>query len=101
MQGNTIQAVLFERGRRQYELTNHLGNVLTTITDRKFGVSFNGSLIDYFEPDMLSGTDYYAFGSPMRVAGEGAYRYGFNGKENDNEVKGRRRVAAGLWNEDL
>lgn len=32
--------------------------------------------------------DYYVFGSPMRVAGEGAYRYGFNGKENDNEVKG-------------
>jgi RHS repeat-associated protein len=37
---------------------------------------------------MLSGTDYYAFGSPMRVAGEGAYRYGFNGKEKDNDVKG-------------
>ncbi|WP_127132528.1 RHS repeat-associated core domain-containing protein [Pseudoflavitalea rhizosphaerae] len=79
---------LFERGRRQYELTNHLGNVLTTITDKKFGVSSNGTLIDYFEPEMISGMDYYAFGSPMRVAGEGAYRFGFNGKENDNEVKG-------------
>jgi RHS repeat-associated protein len=24
----------------------------------------------------------------MRVAGEGSYRFGFNGKEKDNEVKG-------------
>ncbi|MGN6419487.1 MAG: RHS repeat-associated core domain-containing protein [Pseudobacter sp.] len=76
------------RGERMYELSNHLGNVLTTITDRKFGVSSNGSLIDYYEPVMLSGTDYYAFGSLMRSAGDKAYRYGFNGKENDNEVKG-------------
>ncbi|MDX2173676.1 MAG: RHS repeat-associated core domain-containing protein [Bacteroidota bacterium] len=35
-------------------------------------------------------TSYYAFGSPMpnRQFNNGNYRYGFNGKENDNEVKG-------------
>lgn len=34
--------------------------------------------------------DYYAFGSlqPGRYTGGNLYRYGFNGKENDNEVKG-------------
>lgn len=78
------------RGLRQYELSNHLGNVLTTISDKKFGVSSNGSLIDYYEPHMVTGTDYYPFGMPMRFAGSTTgqgYRFGFNGKENDNEVK--------------
>jgi RHS repeat-associated protein len=91
----------YDRGRRQYELTNHLSNVLTTVSDRKIGVYSNGSLtlpndsvvaiVDYYEPHMVNATDYYAFGMPSRIAssatGEG-YRFGFNGKENDNEVKG-------------
>jgi RHS repeat-associated protein len=48
----------------------------------------NAALIKFFEPVMLSGTDYYPFGMAMRVGGESKYKYGFNGKENDNEVKG-------------
>ena len=36
--------------------------------------------------------NYYSFGMPMHrrnyTSGAGAYRFGFNGKENDNEVKG-------------
>jgi len=42
---------------------------------------------------VLTANDYYPFGSqqPGRSyteSGAGSYRYGFNGKENDNEVKG-------------
>ncbi|ATL49399.1 hypothetical protein COR50_20685 [Chitinophaga caeni] len=39
---------------------------------------------------MLSAVDYYPFGMqiPGRVFNGGGYRYGFNGKENDNEAKG-------------
>lgn len=39
--------------------------------------------------DVLLFTDYYAFGSPMpgRNFSSSSYRYGFNGKENDNEIK--------------
>jgi RHS repeat-associated protein len=45
------------------------------------------------EAVVLNAQDYYAFGSliPGRTytaAGQGSYRYGFNGKENDNEIKG-------------
>ena len=72
------------------QLGNHLRNVLTAISDKKFGVSSNGSLIDYYEPHMVTGTDYYPFGMPMRFGGSTTgqgYRFGFNGKENDNEVK--------------
>ncbi|AEV99202.1 RHS repeat-associated core domain protein [Niastella koreensis GR20-10] len=80
------------RGRKQYELTNHLGNVLATISDKKFGVSSGGSsLISYYEPDIVTAQDYYPFGMISREAlpNSGvAYKFGFNGKMNDNDVKG-------------
>jgi hypothetical protein len=54
-------------GRKQYELTNHLGNVLATITDKKIGVSLatDSSLIDHYEPDVQTAQDYYPFGMIM------------------------------------
>ena len=159
-------------GQKQYELVNHLGNVLATITDKKIGLSLasDSSLIDHYEADVRTAQDYYPFGMIMPgrmftaisipggavsgqsqvngytlpvdldltargddqtkeyvatqmidldngfvsgdvddvtlyiadtsyagtgngsaadvLAGGGKYRYGFNGKENDNEVKG-------------
>jgi RHS repeat-associated protein len=84
----------FSRGEKSYELTNHLGNVLSTITDKKIAVSSGGSsLIDHFLPDVATAQDYYPFGMVMpgrTYPGSTAssYRYGFNGKENDNEVEG-------------
>ena len=76
------------RGYKQYELSNHLGNVLATISDRKMPSTANGAIT--YRADLLSGQDYYAFGMQMpgRVVNSGKYRFGFNGKENDNEVKG-------------
>lgn len=79
-------------GLKQYELTNHLGNVLSVVSDRK-NAKPNASLpakVDFYTADILSIQDYYAFG--MLMGGRGyqsdGYRYGFNGKENDDEVKG-------------
>ncbi|QEC44784.1 hypothetical protein FSB84_25025 [Pseudobacter ginsenosidimutans] len=80
----------FIEGKRVYELTNHLGNVLATINDRKIAVDQdNNGINDYFRAELLSVTDYYAFGMQMpgRKWSLGNYRFGFNGKENDNEVK--------------
>ena len=114
-------------GLKQYELSNHLGNVLTTISDKKIPIDNNG-LIDHYVADITSVSDsakcyfetypykvqnlhwlipnlkslefvgnellrihnrcYYPFGSPMDGRTFGSFRYGFNGKENDNEVKG-------------
>jgi RHS repeat-associated protein len=79
------------RGLKQYELTNHLGNVLTTITDKKLAIDNNADdTVDYYVADVLNAIDYYPFGMPMpgRTYDGTTYRYGFNGKENDNEVKG-------------
>lgn len=84
---------------KRYELTNHLGNVLGVLLDEKDG---NG------QAAVFSMQDYYPFGSAMPgrygkvdaggnigedVEGSG-YRYGFNGKENDNEVKGEGNQVA-------
>jgi RHS repeat-associated protein len=50
-----------------------------------------GSTGDY-TPVVINAQDYYAFGSVMPgreyALNNSPYRYGFNGKENDNEVKG-------------
>jgi len=82
----------FTRGSKRFELSNHLGNVLVTVSDKKIGVSSagNSSLIDHYNADVVSAMDYYPFGmqQPGRNFNAGSYRYGFNGKENDNEVEG-------------
>lgn len=78
-------------GSTNYELSNHLGNVLTSLSDRKLPVDVgaNGS-IDYFVSDILSASDYYAFGSPMpgRQYNNGSYRYGYGGHEKVDEISG-------------
>jgi RHS repeat-associated protein len=83
----------FNRGNKFFELANHLGNVLVTVSDRKIGQSPVNNLYTSFTADVVSATDYAPFGMQMvgrsfDAAGSSAYRYGFNGKENDNEVKG-------------
>lgn len=50
----------------------------------------DGGLVEYYIADVLSYSDYYAFGAPLpgRNANSGDYRYGFNGEEMDNEITG-------------
>ncbi len=81
------------RGSKLFELTNHLGNVLATISDRKLQHTGDNATVDYYLADVINAQDYYPFGMGMpgrsyTAAAAGNYRYGFNGKENDNEVKG-------------
>jgi RHS repeat-associated protein len=76
---------------KQYELSNHLGNVLATITDYKLGQDVNSDdIADAYLPPMVNYTDYYPFGSPMpgRVFSGGDYRYGYQGSERVDEVAG-------------
>jgi RHS repeat-associated protein len=93
----------FTRGERIFELSNHLGNVMATVSDKKTGVDegtydATGALVnntpdgqtDYYKADILSANDYYPFGMQMpgrSFAVNNSYRYGFNGKENDKETK--------------
>ena len=76
-QGNIKKTAL---GQRIYEFSNHLGNVLVTLTDNKVPQT-DGT----YESVVLSASDYYPFGMAMseRTYSNSEYRYGFNGKEND------------------
>ncbi len=72
---------------------SHLGNVLATISDKRYGVSTDDSTVVYYNPEVVSANDYYPFGMMQYArswteSNVGNYRFGFNGKENDNEVKG-------------
>ena len=81
---NNASTVWDTIGKKRYELNNHLQNVMVTITDAR--TSHTG----FFTPNIVASQDYYAFGAlmPGRASSSATYRYGFNGKENDNEIKG-------------
>ena len=67
--------------------------MLAVVSDLHRSISTDGSNIDHYEPVIVSAHDYYPFGSLMpgrswNLGDSISYRFGFNGKENDNEVKG-------------
>jgi len=78
-------------GVKQYELSNHLGNVLSVVTDN---IYLNATST---WSKAVSDTDYYPFGLSMsaRSFQSEKYRYGFNGKEKDEEGMG-----GGIWRWD-
>ena len=79
-----------KKGYRHYELSNHLGNVLAVITDRRIQACGAGDVM-YYEAQIVSISDYYPFGMTIKERSYQAvsYRFGFNGYERDDEVKGR------------
>jgi RHS repeat-associated protein len=102
--GNTY-VYTAERGWKLYELTNHLGNVLVTVTDKKIGVpsSGNNSSIDHYTADVVSASDYYPFGMlmPGRNYRPDSYRFGFGGQEKSSEIKGEgNSYTAEFWEYD-
>ncbi|WP_443938770.1 RHS repeat domain-containing protein [Pedobacter sp. MW01-1-1] len=87
-------------GRTAYELSNHLGNTMATISDNRVQVSGG------YKADVLTAGDYYAFGMAMTdrsytASGATAYRYGFNGKENDAEVNGQQDYGMRIYDSRL
>jgi len=74
---------------KQYELSNHLGNVLVTVSARP-RLMYDLTTYTHKEADVTSVSDYYPFGmlAPGRHWESGSYRFGFNGMEADNEIKG-------------
>lgn len=76
-------------GSKSYELKNHLGNVLATVSDKRMPIDDSGD-IAYYQPRTLNMSFYYPFGSLMTGLSSfsGEHRFGFNGQEKDDEVKG-------------
>jgi RHS repeat-associated protein len=73
-------------GIKEYELSDHLGNVDVVILDRKYYSDY------FFLPAFRSLTDYYPFGYPLPTRSYSTgYRYGFNGQEGDGEIYGDKK----------
>jgi RHS repeat-associated protein len=80
-------------------MSNHLGNVLTVINDIKLPISSGGVVVDGYLDTIVSTVDYSpkvsfaaAFGGGLQLDGRTvsaeSYRYGFQGQEKDDELKG-------------
>ena len=66
-----------EIGTKEYELSDHLGNVRVVVSEKKV----NGNR------EVVSAKDYLPFGMIARNYSNGSsIRYGYNGKEKENEV---------------
>ena len=64
---------------------------MITLSDKKLQHSTNGTTVDYYNANIVTANDYYPFGCqiPGRKYSQAirGYPYGFNGKENDSDVK--------------
>jgi RHS repeat-associated protein len=88
----TQTTVAHRIGKKGYELSNHLGSVITVVSDKVIPHS-NGSTVDYWLADILQSTDYSPFGvllSNRTLSKSGVtdfVRFGYQGSEMDNELK--------------
>ena len=80
----------FSANNKEYELKDHLGNVRLVFSDLKLRETNLYGGWPYFGLDVRAVNNYYPFGmlQPGRYWQSGDYRYGFNGMEKDDEVKG-------------
>lgn len=90
----SMRSVRHHIGKRTYELSNHLGNVLSIISDKVIPHDNNGT-VDYYMADIRHSQDYSPFGVTLHgrdlslsTTGNKPYRYSFQNQEHDDEIKG-------------
>ncbi len=73
---------------KQYYLSNHLGNTLAIISDKKFAATTVNGVVTAYVPETVSATDYSSFGVSLlgRQLNASNVEYGFNGKWNEIET---------------
>ena len=86
-----------------YVKDNHLGSVLTVVSDRKLAVDANSDgIVDYYLADVVSSNDYYSgigMVMPGRSFSSSSYRYGAQGSEVDEEIEGDRNHITTFYRE--
>jgi len=89
-------------GNRRYELTNHLGNVLGTISDRKIPkeIGTPNKIAEYYLADIASIQDYYPFGMGMpgrKFSFDPVYLFGYQSSISDDEIYGEKNMYSTLY----
>ena len=93
---------LCEIGKKDLEMTDHLGNVMVTLSDMRIAHN-NGGTIDYYNASVTSATDYFPGGMPMpnRSYSPTEYKYGHNGQLKDDDIYGNGNAyTAQFWEYD-
>ncbi len=78
-------------GYTNYELTNHLGNVMATVSDKitPNQVDVVNNNIINFSAMVTSANTYYPYGMlKPNTSSLSGYRFGYQGQEKDSEIKG-------------
>jgi RHS repeat-associated protein len=93
MIGAAVDTVNWNRplGNKKYELSNHLGNVLSVVSDVIFPMDDDSDGdVDRYLADILTATDYSPFGVVLeeRDFSSEEYKYGLQNQERDDEIKG-------------
>jgi RHS repeat-associated protein len=86
----TALSVTRELGLRRYELSNHLGNVLSTVSDCRLAVA-SGSVLAYYRADEKSYADYDPYGMLLPGRFGGGFtdqKFGFQAQLKDDELNG-------------
>ncbi|MDJ1505571.1 RHS repeat-associated core domain-containing protein [Xanthocytophaga agilis] len=89
---STASNTIFTRklGLKDYELTDHLGDVRAVIGDYRSGNTLQVALKSY--------ANYYAFGLEMSGMTYNDYRYGYNGKEKDKDFQNNYDYGFRIYN---
>jgi len=81
--GNILSDSLI-RGKKSYQLSNHINDVLAVVSDRRLNSS--GTAM----PQVQTANNYFPFGMDMpgRTFSSASYRYGYQGMENEDNLRG-------------
>ena len=89
--------------QKYYELSDHRGNVNTTISDFRIGVGSvtNPKVLSHYTAVIRSTADYGVWGDELVGRGERSkdFRYGFNGQEKTDEISSGHYTAL-YWEYD-
>jgi len=99
---NLLNNLTHTIGKKYFEITNHLGSVTTVISDRKIPIG-TGTVIAYYQSDIISSTDFAVFGAPLsaRDFSSSKYNFGFQEQEKVNEISGKgNHYTAKYWEYD-
>ncbi|MCC6288565.1 MAG: hypothetical protein IT249_11840, partial [Chitinophagaceae bacterium] len=84
---------IFTRGEKEYLLTDHRGNNMVSITDRRQQNSGAGDTVEYYLADVKTAAYYSAFGAMSNSYNSSLIKYGFNGQRRSTEISSTAQTA--------
>src|SRR5690606_21339510 len=85
-------SIIHFSGNKNYQLTNHLGDVIAVVTDKEIPVTSDQVAVSGLRAQVIQANNYYPYGmimpNALNLVPAKTYKFGYNGMERDDEVKG-------------